>query len=44
MFRQEIDEGAGAHGLGGNEFYPDLPGIGFEGKADMYAEMQKLSA
>jgi L-alanine-DL-glutamate epimerase-like enolase superfamily enzyme len=23
---------------------PDLPGIGFEGKADLYREMQKLSA
>jgi L-alanine-DL-glutamate epimerase-like enolase superfamily enzyme len=23
---------------------PDLPGIGFEGKADLYAEMQRLSA
>jgi L-alanine-DL-glutamate epimerase-like enolase superfamily enzyme len=23
---------------------PDLPGIGFEGKADLFAEMQKLSA
>jgi L-alanine-DL-glutamate epimerase-like enolase superfamily enzyme len=23
---------------------PDLPGIGFEGKADLYAEMRKLSA
>lgn len=23
---------------------PGLPGIGFEGKADLYAEMQKLSA
>jgi L-alanine-DL-glutamate epimerase-like enolase superfamily enzyme len=22
---------------------PDLPGIGFEGKADLYAEMRKLS-
>ena len=23
---------------------PDLPGIGFEGKADLYREMQALSA
>jgi L-alanine-DL-glutamate epimerase-like enolase superfamily enzyme len=23
---------------------PDLPGIGFEGKADLCAEMQKLAA
>jgi L-alanine-DL-glutamate epimerase-like enolase superfamily enzyme len=23
---------------------PDLPGIGFEGKADLIAEMRKLSA
>lgn len=23
---------------------PDLPGIGFEGKADLYAQMRKLSA
>ena len=23
---------------------PDLPGIGFEGKADLYQEMQALSA
>ena len=23
---------------------PDLPGIGFEGKADLYAQMQALSA
>ena len=23
---------------------PELPGIGFEGKADLYAEMQRLSA
>jgi hypothetical protein len=23
---------------------PDLPGIGFEGKADLFREMQKLSA
>jgi L-alanine-DL-glutamate epimerase-like enolase superfamily enzyme len=23
---------------------PDLPGIGFEGKADLFVEMQKLSA
>jgi hypothetical protein len=23
---------------------PDLPGIGFEGKADLYAEMKALAA
>ena len=23
---------------------PDLPGIGFEGKADLYREMQKVAA
>jgi len=23
---------------------PDLPGIGFEGKADLYAEMRRLSS
>jgi L-alanine-DL-glutamate epimerase-like enolase superfamily enzyme len=23
---------------------PDLPGIGFEGKADLYAEMKKLAS
>jgi len=23
---------------------PELPGIGFEGKADLYAEMQRLAA
>jgi D(-)-tartrate dehydratase len=30
--------------IDGHVTMPDLPGIGFEGKADLYAEMRALSA
>ena len=29
---------------GGHITMPDLPGIGFEGKSDLYAEMKRLAA
>lgn len=34
----------GVHVQDGHIIMPDLPGIGFEGKADLYAEMKKLSS
>src|SRR5207248_11092345 len=34
----------GVHVQGGHITIPDLPGIGFEGKADLYREMSALSS
>jgi L-alanine-DL-glutamate epimerase-like enolase superfamily enzyme len=33
-----------AHVEGGYITMPELPGIGFEGKSDLYAEMKSLAA